>query len=365
LIRSFLDWIFGDSDAAELDRFAAEQARHEFQAIQDAVIGPHGSNAELAGATAKLVLNAGFPQPLPFAASLMLKFYERCDDLRIPLPHDNIIIEMCAAAAGFYADEEFHRVLPDLPADNDPAYTVAIGRARDFLLRQQVKALDPAATLEALSNAIIESYIAIARCVPALAHARNDPPASGATIPLIDILPSVGQIIECAIEPFSSPKAVRYGLFRGLREQLNHNSAKLAERLRAKQPPTPSEYDAPPSDVVSAYLAHTLLDAIFLQSQVTFDLPQEQRFSGHWIIAPPGRGKTTLLHSMFLDDVKRDASIIVMDSKNYRPSRIGSSSSSPILIIRLRSIRSTFRKRISPTPSRFSNIFLARFSKRR
>ena len=96
---------------------------------------------------------------------------------------------------------------------------------------------------------------------------------------------------------------------------MNHNSAKLAERLRAKQPPTPSEYDAPPSDVVSAYLAHTLLDAIFLELQVTFDLPQEQRFSGHWIIAPPGRGKTTLLHSMFLDDVKRDASIIVMDSK--------------------------------------------------
>ena len=316
MIRSFLDWLFGDSDAAELDRFAADQARHEFQAIQDAVIGPHGSNAELAGATAKLVLNAGFPQPLPFAASLMLKFYERCDDLHIPLPHDNIIIEMCAAAAGFYADEEFHRVLPDLPADDDPAYTVAIGRARDFLLRQQVKALDPAATLEALSNAIIESYIAIARCVPALAHARNDPPASsGATIPLIDILPSVGQIIERAIEPFSSPEAVRYGLFRDVREQLNHNSAKLAERLRAKQPPTPSEYDAPPSDVVSAYLAHTLLDAIFLESQVTFDLPQEQRFSGHWIIAPPGRGKTTLLHSMFLDDVKRDASIIVMDSK--------------------------------------------------
>ncbi|MGA7452487.1 MAG: hypothetical protein WBW73_14765 [Rhodoplanes sp.] len=316
MIRSFLDWLFGDSDAAELDRFAADQARHEFQAIQDAVIGPHGSNAELAGATAKLVLNAGFPQPLPFAASLMLKFYERCDDLHIPLPHDNIIIEMCAAAAGFYADEEFHRVLPDLPADDDPAYTVAIGRARDFLLRQQVKALDPAATLEALSNAIIESYMAIARCVPALAHARNDPPASsGATIPLIDILPSVGQIIERAIEPFSSPEAVRYGLFRDVREQLNHNSAKLAERLRAKQPPTPSEYDAPPSDVVSAYLAHTLLDAIFLESQVTFDLPQEQRFSGHWIIAPPGRGKTTLLHSMFLDDVKRDASIIVMDSK--------------------------------------------------
>jgi hypothetical protein len=47
----------------------------------------------------------------------------------------------------------------------------------------------------------------------------------------------------------------------------------------------------------------------------SFSIPDEQRFAGHWIIAPPGRGKTTLLHAMFLDDLKRDASIIVMDSK--------------------------------------------------
>ena len=44
-------------------------------------------------------------------------------------------------------------------------------------------------------------------------------------------------------------------------------------------------------------------------------LPLETRFSGHWIVAPPGRGKTTLLHSMFLEDVKRQASIIVLDIK--------------------------------------------------
>jgi len=46
-----------------------------------------------------------------------------------------------------------------------------------------------------------------------------------------------------------------------------------------------------------------------------FDIPLETRFSGHWIIAPPGRGKTTLLHAMFLEDAKRNASIIVLDSK--------------------------------------------------
>lgn len=44
-------------------------------------------------------------------------------------------------------------------------------------------------------------------------------------------------------------------------------------------------------------------------------LPDETRFSGMWCIAPPGRGKTTLLHTMFLDDIQKNASIIVMDSK--------------------------------------------------
>lgn len=46
-----------------------------------------------------------------------------------------------------------------------------------------------------------------------------------------------------------------------------------------------------------------------------FSLPEETRFSGHWIIAPPGRGKTTLLHTLIVDDLGKDAAIILMDSK--------------------------------------------------
>lgn len=44
-------------------------------------------------------------------------------------------------------------------------------------------------------------------------------------------------------------------------------------------------------------------------------LPDETRFAGHWIIAPPGRGKTTLLHTMGADDLEKDAALVLIDSK--------------------------------------------------
>lgn len=47
----------------------------------------------------------------------------------------------------------------------------------------------------------------------------------------------------------------------------------------------------------------------------TFSLPEETRFAGHWLIAPPGRGKTTLLHSLVIDDLAKDASVVLIDSK--------------------------------------------------
>jgi hypothetical protein len=44
-------------------------------------------------------------------------------------------------------------------------------------------------------------------------------------------------------------------------------------------------------------------------------IPEETRFSGHWVVAPPGRGKTTLLHAFIAEDLERDAAVILIDSK--------------------------------------------------
>jgi hypothetical protein len=53
--------------------------------------------------------------------------------------------------------------------------------------------------------------------------------------------------------------------------------------------------------------------------KVPFSIPYEERFSGMWCVAPPKRGKTTLLSSMFIQDLDlvatNRASIVVLDSK--------------------------------------------------
>ena len=49
---------------------------------------------------------------------------------------------------------------------------------------------------------------------------------------------------------------------------------------------------------------------------VPFDIPAETRFDGTWIIAPSGRGKTTLLHTLFMHDYfENHGCTILMDSK--------------------------------------------------
>lgn len=45
------------------------------------------------------------------------------------------------------------------------------------------------------------------------------------------------------------------------------------------------------------------------------DIPTETRFAGTWIVAPPGRGKTNLLHNMIAEDLKKTGTLILMDSK--------------------------------------------------
>jgi hypothetical protein len=76
----------------------------------------------------------------------------------------------------------------------------------------------------------------------------------------------------------------------------------------------PTESDLPLIDRAPAYLKDTpFLDLLLMP--MPFVIPEETRFAGHWVIAPPGRGKTVALHHLFLEDLSKPASLIVLDSK--------------------------------------------------
>jgi hypothetical protein len=86
---------------------------------------------------------------------------------------------------------------------------------------------------------------------------------------------------------------------------------RLFEALRRQIQANESEDDGFP---FFQYFAHTPFN-VFRRVSVPIRLPDEARFAGMWVLAPQGRGKTTLLHSMVTQDIETDASIILMDSK--------------------------------------------------
>jgi hypothetical protein len=57
-----------------------------------------------------------------------------------------------------------------------------------------------------------------------------------------------------------------------------------------------------------SYLRPTIIHA-------PFKIEGRARFAGTWVVAPPGRGKTNLLHNMISEDRKQNATIVLMDSK--------------------------------------------------
>jgi hypothetical protein len=146
------------------------------------------------------------------------------------------------------------------------------------------------------------------------------PPISDSSfaVPLIILLRDPSEVVERIIAAFCHPEVIEAGLCAVIRARILQNiyeySGVLLDGKSSRPLVRARDADLSPDELVDVYLGGTPLCDLLLTPS-PFSLPQEQRFSGHWMVAPPGRGKTTLLHAMFLDDLSRDASIIVMDSK--------------------------------------------------
>lgn len=138
------------------------------------------------------------------------------------------------------------------------------------------------------------------------------------TVPLISLLPDPHDVVDRIVGTVCTPELADAGLFTSVQDRIYENICRFSnvplDGSSKKPLITATEANLSPEDLVDTYLGGTPFHSLF-RTPVPLDLPPEQRFSGHWIIAPPGRGKTTLLHSMFLDDIFHNASIVVLDSK--------------------------------------------------
>ena len=178
-------------------------------------------------------------------------------------------------------------------------------RAQEYFLAHEER------VAKLLASTIGNITVDIIQSLPPIAE-------SSFSIPLIALLGDAGDLIDRTVGALCDREVHEAGLFDDIRERIVQNICEYSgipmDRKSSKPLIRACDADLAPEQLVEVYLGGTPLCDLLL-TPVPFSLPEEQRFSGQWIVAPPGRGKTTLLHAMFLDDLTRDASIILMDSK--------------------------------------------------
>jgi hypothetical protein len=133
---------------------------------------------------------------------------------------------------------------------------------------------------------------------------------SGLTIPLITVVRDPAALIEALVRIFFTSQHYDLKVFTTIANKLYENLCRASGTSPGSEKPVvfSTQAQIKPDKLIDAYLAETPLHAL-LSAPYPFQLPAAQRFAGHWIIAPPGRGKTTLLHAMVNDDLLRDAAI--------------------------------------------------------
>ncbi|HZK89265.1 MAG TPA: TraM recognition domain-containing protein [Stellaceae bacterium] len=274
---------------------------------------PSYANPALSTAVALRTIEANFPDGDAF-----IKFYlhRLIDAWQQRIPVWPVLSRMAEAAADIYELEQLtNPIAPVAPSD-----PIALGRYADELNLHMRKIVDAPKTLAVLTDALTQSLAALRDRLPETAlqsrrsfHDTIDAPPPPLTVPLIDALPDIPQAVYDVAIAFYTDEIRDLGLFRHLKAQLDENDRAVSASGTTYLPPW--EYKAPIRDTIAAYLRDTPLRSLF-DCELPFVLPDEARFAGHWILSPPGRGKTTLLHAMVMEDIEKpDACLILMDSK--------------------------------------------------
>lgn len=273
---------------------------------------PPYANPALTSAVALRTIEANFPDGDTFIESYLRRLVEAWQP-RIPVWP--VLNRMAETAAEVYELEQLtNPIAPIMPSD-----PIELARHADELNLHMRKVVDAPRTLAIMTDALTRSLAALRDRLPETAlRPRKSLPQTidvlpALTVPLVEAVPDIPRAVYDVAVAFYTDEVRDLSLFRQLKAQLDENDRSASGASATYVPPW--DHKGSPRDIIDIYLRDTPLQTLF-DCQLPFVLPDEARFSGHWILSPPGRGKTTLLHAMVMEDLEKpDACLILMDSK--------------------------------------------------
>lgn len=142
------------------------------------------------------------------------------------------------------------------------------------------------------------------------------------TVPLLNLIRKPGEVADRIIGTIMKPELAEAGLFTTLQQRFYENvclaSGISPDDEKPRKPFVTADIsDLPPAELVETYLKGTPFRDLFF-TPMPFVIPDSARFQHHWIVAPPGAGKSTTLQYFIKRDLERvaagEASIVVMES---------------------------------------------------
>jgi len=186
-------------------------------------------------------------------------------------------------------------------------------RAKQHFLANQDRVTDLLAT--ALGNV----FGGLIGELPALSEDADD---LALTVPLVTLMRRPGATIDKLIGTLLTEELADAGMLTTLQKRLYENVCLTSgvdpdDEKRRKPLIAADDADLPPIELVETYLKGTpFLD--LLLTPVPFEIPLSARFQHHWIVAPPGTGKSTALQFLLAGDFElvanNQASVVVMES---------------------------------------------------
>ena len=228
-------------------------------------------------------------------------------------PSARFLNECYSTLYGLYELEILYASPPSEPHLGDKYYSGYLARTARQYSMERLKAAD---------EIIIHFFRGLLECVPPSIFVEPDDPDAGT--PLIQLVRTPNDLITGIYVIADLAEHQKIKIFDNLGLQLWKNALSTSGLTREealtdeiKKFKHPWHSDLPPLDRCTAYLRDTPFLELFTMP-LPFEIPTRTRFEHHWIVAPPGAGKSTTFQHFIMRDLDlvadNKASIVVMES---------------------------------------------------